>query len=245
MTIKAFLLSAGLGTRLRPITDQTPKCLVPLGGVPLLEIWLKKLEQIGCSSVLINTHYLSDQVDEFLSNYTPYTSMTITTIYEPSLLGTAGSLISNLDFFDSQINIVIHADNFMYQSLSLAIEQHRQNRPWMTMVTFATETPESCGIVTLDHHNMITSFHEKTADVHGNIANSAIYIFDEHLVSYLRDTYSSDNRISDISTELIPTLVGQMQSWHTNQFFTDIGNLASYIAANRYYQEYGIEECPF
>ena len=56
---RALLLAAGLGTRLRPITLDTPKCLVPIGGEPLLGRWLRTLEIAGCDSVLINTHYLA------------------------------------------------------------------------------------------------------------------------------------------------------------------------------------------
>ena len=59
---RALLLAAGLGTRLRPITLETPKCLVPIGGEPLLGRWLRQLELAGCEAVLINTHYLADQV---------------------------------------------------------------------------------------------------------------------------------------------------------------------------------------
>ena len=66
-TIKALLLSAGLGTRLRPLTNHTPKCLIKVKGVPLLETWLNKLEKLGCEEVLINTHYLGDLVKEFLA----------------------------------------------------------------------------------------------------------------------------------------------------------------------------------
>ena len=64
MKIKTLLLAAGLGTRLRPITLKTPKCLVEIDGIPLLGIWLEKLNNIGCDEVLINTHYLNEQVEK-------------------------------------------------------------------------------------------------------------------------------------------------------------------------------------
>ena len=67
MKIKALLLAAGLGTRLRPLTLKTPKCLVEIDGTPLLGIWLEKLNKIGCHEVLINTHYLNEKVENYLS----------------------------------------------------------------------------------------------------------------------------------------------------------------------------------
>lgn len=61
--MKAIILAAGLGTRLRPITSTTPKCLVPINGVPLLELWLRDCERAGVEAVLVNTHYLAERVD--------------------------------------------------------------------------------------------------------------------------------------------------------------------------------------
>ena len=65
-TIKALLLSAGLGTRLRPLTINIPKCLVPIKGKALLEIWLDKLSDVCVKDFLINTHYLPEKVESFI-----------------------------------------------------------------------------------------------------------------------------------------------------------------------------------
>jgi len=65
--MKAFLLSAGLGTRLRPLTNEIPKCLLPVGGKPLLEIWLELLGQNGVDQVFINTHWHHEKVESFVN----------------------------------------------------------------------------------------------------------------------------------------------------------------------------------
>ena len=67
--MEAIILVGGLGTRLRPLTLKTPKCLVEIDGIPLLRIWLEKLKNLGCDEVLINTHYLNDQVENYLSRF--------------------------------------------------------------------------------------------------------------------------------------------------------------------------------
>ena len=100
-SFRALLLAAGLGTRLRPITLHTPKCLVPIKGEPLLGHWLRKLEIAGCDSVLINTHYLADQVEAFLKGWQSST-MVVQTVHEPQLLGTAGTLLANQAFSGAQ-----------------------------------------------------------------------------------------------------------------------------------------------
>ncbi|NQY17921.1 sugar phosphate nucleotidyltransferase, partial [Alteromonas sp.] len=61
--MKAILLAAGMGSRLKPITEHVPKCLVPICGIPLLELWLEKLVKLGVEEILINTHYLAEQVE--------------------------------------------------------------------------------------------------------------------------------------------------------------------------------------
>jgi mannose-1-phosphate guanylyltransferase len=66
--MKAFLLAAGLGTRLRPITDTTPKCLVEIGDRPLLDIWLDALAKAGVDEVLVNTHHLAAQVETYVAH---------------------------------------------------------------------------------------------------------------------------------------------------------------------------------
>ena len=95
--MRAILLAAGFGTRLRPLTNTTPKCLVPIKGKPLLEVWLERLSEVGVGPFLINTHYLAEQVERFveLSLYTD----NITLVHEAKLYGTEGTLIENLDLF--------------------------------------------------------------------------------------------------------------------------------------------------
>lgn len=241
MNIKAFLLSAGIGSRLRPITNSIPKCLVPLGDTPILGIWFKKLEQISCKSVLVNTHYLSSQVVDYIQNVRSNYSFDITTSFEKSLLGTAGSLMANLDFLDDSLCILIHADNYMYDSLYPAIRQHCINQPLLTMITFNTLSPQSCGIVTVNDENIVQSFHEKVLSPPGNLANGAIYIFDSRFLDYLRNLDCLQSDLFDFSTQILPGLVGQIQIWHTFEMFTDIGNLESYQLANHYFVNHGIK----
>ena len=92
--LKALILCAGIGSRLRPLTNNIPKCLVKISGKPLLEIWLTELERIGVEEVLINTHHLADQVIQFLENWKSK-NLKVFTTFEEVLLGTAGTLIFN------------------------------------------------------------------------------------------------------------------------------------------------------
>ena len=226
---RAILLAAGLGTRLRPITLHTPKCLVEVVGEPLLGRWLRQLELAGCEAVLVNTHYLADQVINFLEQW-PSSTMRIVSTYEPMLLGTAGTLMANRDFFEGSSGLLIHADNAMEGKLQDLLIAHESRSPncLMTMLTFTTDTPCSCGIIATDSNGVVTSFHEKVPDPPGKCANGALYVFDSELLECL----SRMNPIpSDFSTQVIPALLGRIQAWHTEQAYIDIGTPEALINA--------------
>ena len=124
--MRALLLAAGLGTRLRPLTETLPKCLVPIKGHALLGIWLERLQRAGIGPFLINTHYLSGLVESFVEG-SPHRDM-VNLVHEPELKGTAGTLLQNLDFFGGEDAMLIHADNYCLADLSAFVRAHR-NRP--------------------------------------------------------------------------------------------------------------------
>ena len=227
--LRALLLAAGLGTRLRPITLHTPKCLVPIGGEPLLGRWLRQLDQAGCESVLINTHYLAEEVEAFLKSWQSST-MTVQTFHEPELLGTAGTLLANQEFFGGRTGLLIHADNAMQGDIRDFLEAHHDRQPCclLTMLTFKTETPRSCGIVEIDGQNVVQAFHEKVVEPPSNRANGALYAFERDFLDRLNLMNPTP---SDFSTEVIPKLLGRIQTWHTHDSYLDIGTPETLNAA--------------
>ncbi len=223
--LKVLLLSAGYGKRLRPITNTTPKCLVKINNKPLLHIWLNKLERLNCESVLINTHFLPLKVHKAIHDWEGK-NLNIYTTYEKKLLGTAGTLIKNLSFFEGSKGLIIHADNVTQDDLTNFLSAHK-NKPknaLITMLTFETDYPRSCGVVELDNKNIVQSFHEKVSNPPTNLANGAIYAFNEEFLDFLKDIKSSPN---DISKDLIPLLNGKIFTYKTNSTFIDIGTHAN------------------
>lgn len=227
--MRALLLAAGLGTRLRPLTDTIPKCLVPIKGQPLLGIWLERLTQAGISSFMINTHYLATQTEAFINDSQYRDNVTLTK--ELELLGTAGTLIANLDFFQGEDGLLIHADNYCLADFT-AFQQAHRDRPsecLMTMMTFRTDCPTSCGIVELDERDVVISFHEKVDSPPGNLANGAIYILSKELLSLLGSDY---HQVKDFSTEVLDRFVGCIFSYETSEVFVDVGTPENYSKAN-------------
>ena len=223
--MKAILLAAGFGTRLRPITNTIPKCLVPIKGIPLLQIWIELLLKAGLNDIIINTHYLSSQVEKFL-NHSPYKNNCILR-NEKELLGTAGTLIANLNYIGEDECLLIHADNYCLADFTEFINVHNQ-RPencLMSMMTFRTDNPSSCGIVELDEKNIVIGFHEKIDFPPGNLANGAIYILSAEMLKIINEKFS---RVTDFSNEILHHFLGRIYNYETKGKFVDIGTVVNY-----------------
>lgn len=224
--MKAILLAAGLGTRLRPITDRIPKCLVPINGIPLLGIWLDRLHKNNIGPYLVNTHYLAEQVEAFITASDYHDSVELT--YETKLLGTAGTLKKNIDFFEGNDGLLIHADNYCLANFREFVSAHR-SRPkgcLMTMMTFITDDPSTCGVVELNKDNIVTNFYEKQLNSPSNIANGAIYILSKELITQFKTIFVD---AVDFSNDVIPALMGKIYAYETKQPLIDIGTIENYI----------------
>ena len=222
--MRALLLAAGLGTRLRPLTDTVPKCLVPVHGRPLLDYWLELLGAGSIERLLINTHYLPDQVRDFIAR-SPW-RLKVTLVHEDELLGTGGTVLRNRAFFGDSPFLVAHADNLTRFDLAAFARRHAE-RPAgadITMMTFETDEPSSCGIVEQDARGVVTAFHEKVANPPGRTANAAVYVFEPAVVDFIA---SLGKEVVDLSTEIIPRYLGRICTFHNRGYHRDIGTPAS------------------
>lgn len=222
--MNAILLAAGFGSRLMPITIKTPKCMVKIGDKPLIDIWIEKLFQAGISRILINTHYLSGVVKAHLKENIFFKKGKIIIKYEKKLLGTAGTLIDNLNFFDDDDGMLLHADNFTTDNLQKFIKFHKKNinDSYFSMMSFKTDNPKSAGIIEVDEKNLLTNFYEKHDRNFGNQANCAIYILTNKMIKSLKK-----KKIRDFSTEVIPKYLNKIKVYETNNFFIDVGDVKS------------------
>lgn len=222
--MKAIILAAGLGTRLRPITNTTPKCLVPIAGVPLLELWLRKCESAGVEDVLMNTHHLAECVREFV---TSRQGIPVTLSHEPTLLGSAGTLAANWDFVKSQESfLVIYADNLTTFPLAELIAFHAQHDQIASLALFRSPNPAACGVVELGDANRVTGFWEKPANPRGNLCNAGLYAFRRQVQPYLPVAFPAD-----VGQSLLPRLVGHAAGMTIRDYFVDIGTLENYNRA--------------
>jgi mannose-1-phosphate guanylyltransferase len=232
--LRALLLAAGLGTRLRPVTDSVPKCLVSINGRPLLDYWIELLSNGGVVEVLVNLHYLADQVRAYVAGR-PY-GVNIQTVYEETLLGTGGTLLKNRSFFGDEAVMVIHADNLSDFDVRGFIRSYseRPKGTEITMMTFRSTVPQECGIVEVDEEGVVRGFHEKVKNPPGNLANAAVYIVSPAVVDFLAGLRK--HKI-DFSTEVLPHFIGRINTFFNDTYHRDIGTVQSLVAAQSDYAQ--------
>lgn len=228
--MRALLLAAGLGTRLRPITNSIPKCLVEINDRPLLDYWIELLSVGGITEILINLHYLPEVVRAHIEkNSYP---VRITIVHEKKLLGTGGTLLKNREFFEHEPLMLVHADNLSIFNVSAFMQRYtnREKNVEISMMTFNTSEPEACGIVALDDCGIVTAFHEKEKDPPGNLANGAVYILSPVVLDFLA---SLGKEVIDFSTEVLPYFMGRINTFHNEVYHRDIGTVESLLIARR------------
>jgi mannose-1-phosphate guanylyltransferase len=225
--VKAFLLVAGKGTRLRPLTDKIPKCLVPIRGEPILGIWLRLCRLHRISEVLINLHSHPEQVREFLASHS--FGLDVTASYEEELLGSAGTVRDNRDFVADQDSFfIIYGDNLTTLNLTRMARFHERHRDVMTVGLFRAPEPSRCGIAELDSDGTIVSFVEKPELPKSNLANAGVYLARRGLFDFF-----PKRGFADFGADVLPKLVGRMRGYLINEHLIDIGTHESYARTNR------------
>ncbi|MCG8461673.1 MAG: nucleotidyltransferase family protein, partial [Holophagales bacterium] len=228
--MKAILLAAGRGERLGELTRETPKCLVDIGGEPLLAIWLRLLARHGVGSVRINTHHLASRVEAFLRGH-PATGLEVETRFEPRLLGTAGTVRAHRAWLAGGGSFLIaHADNLTSVDLTAMRRFHDRHDGPLTLGLFRTPSPTECGIARLDDRGRVVAFEEKPRRPESDLANAGVYLAREELLAWLPDEPAE----LDFGFDVLPALAGRYYGWPITDFLADVGTperLASARAA--------------
>jgi mannose-1-phosphate guanylyltransferase len=232
--MRALLLAAGLGTRLRPLTDSVPKAMVDIAGRPLLDRWLQMLIEGGVERVLVNTHHLGSVISTYLKT-SPWHDR-VDLVDEKLLLGTGGTLLANRGWFGPGPLLVTHGDNASDLDIKAFMSAHARRSAGIiaTMALFRTDNPQSCGIVVMDRDNIIREFHEKQPNPPGNLANAAAFVFEPEIFLYLE---GAGKAAIDLSAEIIPNLVGRIQGFEIAGYHRDIGTPENLEMARKHYRK--------
>ena len=225
--MKGFLLAAGIGTRLRPLTDTIPKCLVPIKGAPLLGIWLQWCEMYGVDQVLLNSHAHSETVRAYIGAYRGPVQVTVT--YEPELLGSAGTLHLNRAFVAGEKEFaVLYADVLTNCRFDRLMDFHRMCQSPVTLGTYRVPNPTQCGIIAADENGRVVEFAEKPQHPKADTAFSGILVGGPALLKRVPKQIPAD-----IGFDVLPRLVGEMFAFPIAEYVFDIGTMERYEQAQR------------
>jgi mannose-1-phosphate guanylyltransferase len=209
-----------------------PKCLVPIKGKALLDYWFERIFAAGIERALVNTHWLPDAVRDHVGS-SPFRER-VDLVHEAELLGTGGTILANRDWLGEGAYLVAHADNLTDVDVRglIAAHQRRPSSCVMTMLAFRTDTPSTCGILELSDGGIVMAFHEKDLEPPGNLANAAVYICEPEVTARIAALGTS---VVDLSTEVIPMLIGRILAVETDRFHRDIGTAQSLRTARLEY----------
>ncbi len=227
--MKTVILAAGKGTRLRPLTYNIPKCMVPINGKPLLEYTINLLKKHGLTDIIITTGYLAYQIQYYFNEGSGY-GVNILYTKEKELLGTAGGLKRIQNFLDDTF-VLIYGDNFTNMDLASLIKFHKKKKADITLALYEEkDKPSTKGLVEIDKRGRITKFVEKPEKPFTKLANAAIYVIEPEIMKFI-----PDNMLFDLNRDLIPLLIKKGKSVYGLKidYLVDIGTHKTYKKADK------------
>lgn len=214
-----MVLAAGLGTRLRPLTYEITKPMVPVLDRPVMEHILDLLDRHGFEQVIANLHYFPDSIEEYFGERVSYR-------FEPELLGTAGGVRACGDFFGDEAFLVISGDALTDIDLSAFVARHRQAGGVATLAVKKVADTREYGVVLHDRDGRITGFQEKPApeEALSDLGNCGIYLFEPRIFDYF-----PERPFVDWAQDVFPTLLANDIPFHiheVDEYWNDVGSLA-------------------
>jgi mannose-1-phosphate guanylyltransferase len=223
--MKAMILAAGLGTRLKPLTDRTPKALMPIDNKPIIHRTVEYLKRFGIHQIVVNAHHHSEQILDSLDSGRPF-GVEIDVRIEAQILGTGGGLRNTRDFWDHDPFIVINSDILTNIDLDEAYAHHRSTRALATLILHHCDPFHQMQI---DEHFRITDIGRQ--NMPGRWAFTGIHIIEPGLLTHIPDTAFSD--IIDCYRTLIQAKERIHAFMVQGHYWRDIGRVESYVQANK------------
>lgn len=238
---QAIILSAGFGTRLRPMTDNIPKVMVPFSGKPLLQWHIEQLKKHGVEEFFINLFYLPEVIKDHFGDGSKFGVKINYFLEQPEILGTAGGIKD----FDGKLRgyfFVVYGDVFSlvdYSKMADAFYSKSDNPIGMTIVG-VNDHPHDSDLVQVDEELRFVKVYPKpNKDLPENWrAMRTTFIFNERILSYI-----PEKKYYEIDHNLLPDILGKGEKFYgyeTEDFLKDIGTPGRYVAVQKYISERGL-----
>ncbi len=224
--MNAVILAGGFGSRLKPLTDSTPKPMLPIANVPMLDYVISHLHASGINDTVLTLGYYPEQITEWISGYS---GLRARHVVENVPLGTAGGVRAAMEELDDTF-IVVSGDALENIDYAAMLKSHKASGKLITMAVTRVRDPRMFGLVEYAPDGTVTGFTEKPSDMgDGGIVNCGVYIISRAALKYV--PYGEKY---DFARDLFPRLVvlGQINAYFHDGFWSDIGSPQAYYEAN-------------
>ncbi|MFC0558097.1 sugar phosphate nucleotidyltransferase [Halalkalibacter alkalisediminis] len=228
--MKGVIMAGGKGTRLRPLTCNVPKPMVPLIEKPVMQYSIELLKKYGITDIAVTIQYLPDVIRDYFGDGSRF-GVNLTYFEETTPLGTAGSVKQAESFLDEPF-IVVSGDALTDFDLKAGMDFHNEHSSVTTIFMKQVECPLEFGVIMTDEQNQIVRFLEKPSwsEVFSDTVNTGIYIMDPSIFSYI-----PNDAVCDFSKDVFPRLLEEqagMYGYSATGYWSDIGNLKQYRQAH-------------
>jgi NDP-sugar pyrophosphorylase family protein len=229
--MKAMILAAGLGTRLRPLTEEISKPMVPIVNRPVMEHIVDLLSRHDFKDIYVNLHYYPDIITKHFADGARW-GVSITYSYEEELLGTAGGIKKLENELKGDTLLVISGDALTDIDLTGLIEYHKGHGAIATLVVTPVDDPSKYGVVITDDRNRIIGFQEKPSReaAKSHVANSGIYVFEPEVLEMI-----PAGSFHDFGSQLFPRFLEENIDFYGyihDDYWNDVGSFEEYKAGN-------------
>lgn len=232
--MKAYVMAAGVGTRLEPLTLAVPKPMVPVCNVPIMEYNISLLKKHGLSDITANLHYFPEHIENYFKDGSAH-GVRMAYSFEEELMGTAGGVrkmagVSMLK--EGERAVVMSADVLTDIDLSSLIKFHEERGSRATIALIEVEDTSEFGVVVTDDSGRITAFQEKprNEEALSRMVNTGVYVLEKEVVDLI-----PPETFYDFGKELFPLLVSKgvpFFGYKSDCYWKDIGNISNYRLAN-------------
>jgi mannose-1-phosphate guanylyltransferase len=225
--MRAMIMAAGLGTRLKPLTGFIPKPMVPIANRPALYHILRLLARHGITEVVVNLHHLPDTVTSYFGNGA-WLGVDLRYAFEERLLGTAGGVKNNQGFLGDDTFLVLSGDALTDVDLTALLAAHRAQGGIATLAVAEVDDSSQYGVVVIDDEERVTGFQEKPRpeDALSNLCNCGMYVFEPDIFERIPAA-----EFYDFGTMVLPELLRDDLVFHTHTaagYWNDVGSLPEY-----------------
>jgi len=228
--MKAVVMAGGEGTRLRPLTSNRPKPLVPILNKPCMQHTIELLKRYGITDIVVTLYYLADEIEGYFGDGSELGVNLYYTV-EDTPLGTAGSVKKAEEYLKDDTFIIVSGDALTDIDLEKAVGYHREKESVATLVLQHVDNPLEFGVVITDDEGRIRRFLEKPSwgEVFSDTVNTGMYILEPSIFEYM-----DKDKPYDWSQDIFPRLLREEQpmfGYVMGEYWTDVGSLQQYRQA--------------